>query len=590
MSVANVNVNWVTFHDGIDCRGYWDQALLEDLFSGALGRVPGFEFQHFETYCSHDDVWPKVSDPDGGIFVVPARHHASEEDVVAINRMLAAHSWVLLILTGDEEAVFPVNLIGHPNMRIWVQNPRPGGRFPGDTVFLPCGYAKNGKLILDELHRAAPDGIERDLDWFFSGQVTNPRREQCAFALRRLQNGELMETEGFGQGLDVLSYFAHMRRAKVVPAPSGPATTDTFRACEALEAGAVPLLDNNDPRGRSGVWDLIFPEHLRPPMIVDWEQVEFHIGQMSSVAVRNQVFSKWQRYKRHLRFELARQLRALGAPELTEPFVSSMTAVIVTSPIEQHPSTELLRETIDSIRAHDHWCEILVMFDGVRPEHKGLEERYQEYVNRALHMLNSEYREVIPFVAKEHRHQSGLMRWALEEVRTPLVLFMEHDTPLITREWPEWKIPWFEIDELVRSGMLNVVRFHHEASIPWEHDHLMLDPGPIDLLGVPIRRTCQWSQRPHLARTDFYRELMAAFFTDHSRCMIEDTVLGAAETVRRDRDEWAKWRIGIFHPEGTIARSRHTDGRGNSPMFSMTFDYPGQPPAGAPQPGTRKVK
>lgn len=579
-----IPVFWVSMRDEIDARGYWDQTILEDLFGGRLGDVPGYTFEHDEFRGNTPAInWT------GGIVVIPARHHA--EHIEHINHMIENMPWVLLVLTGDEEGVFPIEEVRHPNIRFWVQNPVPGRKWPGDTVFLGCGYA-HGKTVLDEIQRAIVEKVdgacERDLNYFFAGQVTNPRREQCVGALEDLDGGELVETEGFAQGLDRLTYYWNLRRAAVAPAPSGPFTTDTFRAFEALEAGAVPLLDDNDPHGRSGVWQLVFPEHLRPPTIVDWETVGNQIGLWRGVKQRNQVFSKWQRYKRHLRHELARHLHDLGA-EPTGPW-SAKTAVVVTSPSKLHPSTDMLRETLDSIRFHSPLCEILVMFDGVRPEAKKATDAYEEYVNRALHMINAEYQNVVPFVAKNHMHQSGLMRWALDEIRTPLVLFMEHDTPFRTNAWPEWEIPWVMVEDVVMSGMLNVARFHFEATIPWEHDHLMLDPGPIDILDVPFRRTAQWSQRPHLARTEFYRWLMATYFTPHSRCMIEDCVLGPAERGAHDKAEWANWRIGIYSPDGSLARTLHTDGRQGAPMYEMTFDYPGDPPPGAPQPGTRKVK
>jgi hypothetical protein len=89
--------------------------------------------------------------------------------------------------------------------------------------------------------------------------------------------------------------------------------------------------------------------------------------------------------------------------------------------------------------------------------------------------------------------------------------------------------------------------------------------------GTPMRKTMQWSQRPHLASTAFYRQMLDRYFHPDSLTMIEDVIHGAViEDCRKDSIMgWYSWRLWIYHPEGNIKRSYHLDGRGDDPKYEM---------------------
>ena len=115
--------------------------------------------------------------------------------------------------------------------------------------------------------------------------------------------------------------------------------------------------------------------------------------------------------------------------------------------------------------------------------------------------------------------------------------------------------------------MVDVLRFHHEAYILEPHEHLMVDHSTVNLLGLPVRRTRQWSQRPHLAGRDYYLTALGTYFTRESRTMIEDRLHGVCQS-----EPWSKNRIAIYHPDtGNIKRSYHSDGRGDEPKFEMVY-------------------
>ena len=117
------------------------------------------------------------------------------------------------------------------------------------------------------------------------------------------------------------------------------------------------------------------------------------------------------------------------------------------------------------------------------------------------------------------------------------------------------------------SGTYNFVRFHFEAVIPKEHESLIIGKPEDGFL-----KTVQWSQRPHVASTAFYRRFLDENFTDKSNCFIEDLMHGKvmASWIKDKKQGWDQWRIAIYHPEGNIKRSYHTDGREKSSKFDKT--------------------
>ena len=228
--------------------------------------------------------------------------------------------------------------------------------------------------------------------------------------------------------------------------------------------------------------------------------------------------------------------------------MSNITVLIPICPMPSHPSTEVLDETIDSIRQRLPDSEIILMFDGVNPTLMHLKAQYEEYTQNMLWKIN-QMSNIVPIVFDEHQHQSLMLKKALEYVRTDLILWSEQDTPLHN------DIPFEELSKVVETGYANLIRFHHEASIHNEHRYLMLDDQPIDILGQPFIRTRQWSGRPHLASKKFYKNIIDKYWTDKPE-FIEHRMYGVVVDGQYD-----EFRLHIYAPDGTLVRSKHTDGR-----------------------------
>lgn len=564
-----VPVVWVSYRQpAIINRGYWDQGMIERILDRRAWRPAGaLSYEHHDRF----ETLPAGS---GAVVVLPAQHHYLAEEVARLNRDLAPLPWVLLILTGDECSLFPSRLLDHPRLRMWIMTPRPAlhSTVPEGTTFVGEGYDDD---VPDMLADLAPTPPARTLDWFFAGQVTHERRKTMAGALRRLprDSGVLVETPGFTRGLPRPEYLARMASAKVVPCPSGPCTPDSFRLYEALEAGCVPLADAIHPGGQPGFWPFVYGD-VPFPVVEEWRDVRRHIDQALAgwPANANRCSAWWQAEKRRLAYRLDDDVRDLGAEIGSTTELCDLVTVIVTaSPIPSHPSTEILDMTLFALGASlptDANPEVIVCFDGVRPEQERRRADYEAHIHDALWSMNHRRANVVPLVFTEHLHQAEMTRRALELVRTPLVCFVEHDTPIAG------DIAWRSLIAAVESGEADVIRFHHEASVLEPHRYLMADSTPqrIGPGGVPALRTAQWSQRPHLASAAWYRWMLGEYFAPTARTFIEDRIYGEIATPWCERGEWGKvCKLWLYAPPGNMQRSTNLDGRGSDPKYPMSW-------------------
>jgi hypothetical protein len=181
--------------------------------------------------------------------------------VQQLNADLAQIGRGVLIITGNEEGTFPTVSLKHPSMKIWLQTPSPK---QNANRYLPWGWTPRDI--------EPPTSSERIFDWSFAGQNSHVRRHECIEALRKIPHGLLTETDGFSQGLSRNIYWELLHSTKLVPCPSGPITVDSFRVCEALEAGAIPIVDGVSPTGHyRAYWTRVFGPNIPFPIVESWE-------------------------------------------------------------------------------------------------------------------------------------------------------------------------------------------------------------------------------------------------------------------------------------------------------------------------------
>ena len=233
----------------------------------------------------------------------------------------------------------------------------------------------------------------------------------------------------------------------------------------------------------------------------------------------------------------------------------NVTIIVATSIIPSHPDTSILDETIDSIRNHFPDNEIILQVDGLRKERLNRKDDYDEFKSRILWKCLHQWKNVLPVIFDQHSHQTNMMKETIDLVQTAAMIYVEGDAPLTH----DIEIDWQKCLDLLEYEKANTIRFHFEASIPVEHEHLMfgLEDG--------FMKTTQWSQRPHLSLTKYYREVVLPACDE--RTFIEDKFHGVVQD-----DGWDKHKLWIYHPEGSIKRSYHLDGRAGTRKFTQDDD------------------
>lgn len=233
--------------------------------------------------------------------------------------------------------------------------------------------------------------------------------------------------------------------------------------------------------------------------------------------------------------------------------LNDITVILVTSVLPSHPSTRIIDETYASIRHHLPDSEIILQIDGLREEQIDRKADYDAYKETVLWKCLHEWNNVLPVVFEGLHHQSGMMRETIDLVKTPMLLYVEGDAPLVIDK----TIDWQKCVDLIYTSEANTIRFHHEAVIPEPHEHLMLGASG------GFMRTVQWSQRPHLSSTLYYKDIVLPTLPDKS--FIEDTFHGVVHNDYRDYGKmgWGKHRLWIYYPNAgkDIKRSYTTDGR-----------------------------
>ena len=541
--MSEVNVVWEGY--SVQGKGYWCYGFLQEVFT-----TPAFK---------HRDHVSEVPKGEGAVVVI-ATHPENPVPVDQLNTELATLPWVVLILASDEQGRFPVEqLAPHPNLKLWVMTPHfEKHEYPVGTQFMGEMSPPHARANL--INTGYVD--ERRYRWSFSGQITHDRRREMVAALQDTAGGKLIQTAGFTQGLTPDKYYGLLNDTITVPAPSGPVTPDSFRAFEALDAGCVPILDGKCPTEQDceHYWKAVLGEHHPLKVVQDWAEAIPLIESNSDVFPTEniRVYSWWQMYLRDLQYRLLNDIPGWDHGRLT--------ILMPTSVIPSHPSMEKIESVHASLRFHHPDADIIIMCDGVRDEQLHRTDDYEKYLYELLDacQFRAGWEHTYPLVFESFQHQANMTRWTLDHVHTPLILFAEHDIQMVT----DMHIDWDSVMRLAESGTVDVVKFSFESmGIHPEHEYMALDPEIVILEGCPVRRTIQWSQRPHIARTDYYRWMIEEYFPVAARTMIEDRMHSVAQEFPE------KNVLASYIPlEGSAVRCFHIDGREEDIKYEMKYE------------------
>lgn len=282
-----MNVYYLSLKKETPKNDYWDYGMLQDI----LSRIPETKFHEVDTL-------PKT---ERAIVVLPARHHAGLEDKV--NQELKKIDYKIFFAMGDEEAVFDIDQIISDH--IYVQNPHPQKHEKYNKI--GTGYP------IQSVQHLKNKPYNKNLDVFFSGQVTHVRRELMMRYMRDIAatNNQVVinATDGFTRGMDHPEYYDHMSRAKIVTCPSGAVIPDSFRLFESLESMAVPIADEVNPSGSIlTYWDWLFEQNTPFPKIQNWSEVAEIIRQVNEdPELIHKITAWWIKYKRDLKLKIIEQ-------------------------------------------------------------------------------------------------------------------------------------------------------------------------------------------------------------------------------------------------------------------------------------------
>jgi hypothetical protein len=251
-----------------DCRGSWCHAIVEWLTA---------ECQHVNGSGWEIDANGLANTHGAAVVVFKADQIKTQSDVEHLISFLANFEAVLVFMTANEEGTLNPKAIRHPRMRMWIQTPTRAQR-QWASCGIPWGWTPgfDGTRWLERLPGYEATESDRMLDFSFVGQLTHHRRNQCLNAAKNYESlpSCVLTSSGFGRGLPKHLYFELLVNSKVVLCPSGPQTADTFRVWEALEAGALPVVDNHSYRDdeETDYWDYIAgPNHPFKP-IEHWDK------------------------------------------------------------------------------------------------------------------------------------------------------------------------------------------------------------------------------------------------------------------------------------------------------------------------------
>ncbi len=273
-------------------RGSWCHGIVEWLLQG------------FTHHMRVDEV-----EGDGAIVVVKADWLYSDGAIKEFHSATVKLKWLLLVVTANEE--------GHPSIadyqrtglfKKWLQTPH---RHQTADRYLPWGWTPNCSIDVQS---------KKDLDYSFAGQITHKRRwdlkeafPQIAKAVRKW---EFHGSDGFAKGISPPEYYGLIGRSKFVPCPSGPFTVDSMRVCEALQLGAIPILDAMSPTGEYWeYWDRVFGSGHPLPIMRQWSafplELELLLNEWPELSKRISFW--WAKYKAGLQAQLMLDLHELGA-------------------------------------------------------------------------------------------------------------------------------------------------------------------------------------------------------------------------------------------------------------------------------------
>jgi hypothetical protein len=270
-----------------DCAAdKWDYGLLKEIFD------------------NHNIEQIKVNSlpiTDRAFVVIPGPQNIGHEK--HISKELKNISRLVLFITGDEEGVFDIDRIDHPNAEIWIQYPH---KKHEQYNKFPIGVPQHLKNNL-------PNYKNKIYDAFFGGQITHQRRQQLAEVMPLIENALYKPTDGFAKGDKPIDYYNNLMSSRIAPCPAGAVAIDSFRLFEAIEMMSLPIADLRDSSGlEDDFYQRVFNKTVPFHKTKDWNELPAIVLNLLKDYPNNMhtVVCWWIKYKRDFGIKLMRQINA----------------------------------------------------------------------------------------------------------------------------------------------------------------------------------------------------------------------------------------------------------------------------------------
>ena len=270
-----------------DCAAdKWDYGLLKEIFDK-------YNIQQIKVNA--------LPIEDRAFVVIPGPQNIGHEKHIA--KELQNISRLVLFITGDEEGVFDIDRIDHPNAEIWIQYPHKKHE----------KYNKFPIGVPQHLKNNLPNYKTKTYDVFFAGQITHQRREQLAGAIALVNNALYKPTDGFARGDKPIYYYDNLASSRIAACPAGAVVIDSFRLFEAIEMMSLPVADLIDSSGlEDDFYQRLFNEAVPFYKTKDWNELPNLTLRLLEGYPNNMhtVVCWWIKYKRDFGIKLMRQINA----------------------------------------------------------------------------------------------------------------------------------------------------------------------------------------------------------------------------------------------------------------------------------------
>ena len=281
-----------------------------------------------------------------------------------------------------------------------------------------------------------------------------------------------------------------------------------------------------------------------------------------------------------------------------------LTIVVTTSPVPSAPSPDLIRNTIDSLPESLADVPIIITFDyfTISSDDQGrlkrgrvppdLVELYPLYIDNVRQLfgeiscsserddctISSSVNRDVTFLVLKQRHGFAFsVQLALDYVKTPYVLILQHDW-MFTSPSPPFSclLSILQNEPEVRYISFIArwcVNYERRGDSDLQYRHVFAEARRLRAdrpLAEDLIACLHWFDRPHLCSVETYRQIFAENLIKRGD-FIEDTFgthyltsIKHAPTRQTAFDAWKRWGAWLYAPDqGQMVGVRHVHGRRN---------------------------